>query len=144
MLKYILILLLLVSPLYCQSRGEVLNNPGLLRSGKILIGETCKDSDGFSAFRTPEQGLRAMRHTLRNYGSKWHVDTIRGLVERYTRADTKPKEEYIEFLCKRLKVEPEEKINLKNKRFLKALIKGMIYWENGGQIYSDKFFDQVL
>jgi len=62
-------MLLLPINSFSQTRGERNNNPGNLKSVKILTYEIGKDKDGFSVFATKEDGLKAVSYpTLKLWG----------------------------------------------------------------------------
>jgi len=125
----LLLMLLLPINSFSQTRGERNNNPGNLKSVKILTYEIGKDKDGFSVFATKEDGLKAIIKNLRHYKKKgW--DTPRKIITRWTWNDSVPPNVYIEFVCLKLKKHPDDKLNF-NKRTLYILTKAIVRYETG-------------
>lgn len=116
-----------------EIRGFRNNNPGNLR-GKHWFGQIGNDSSGFIKFTNAAYGIRAIAKLLVNYEKKG-LNTIRKIVGKYSEdANT----DYIEFLCKKLRVTADEKINVKER--LAELVDAIIQFECGHNPYPDEYF----
>lgn len=141
MIKILLISLLLSSSLLAKTRGERNYNPGNLRSNKILIGEVTKDKDGFSIFKNNIEGLRAIVRTLKVYNKNGY-NTPYKIITRYTNKDTSDRTDYINCLCRKLKINKHDKINLYNTKNLYLITKCIVKFE--GQKLPEKYYKKVF
>lgn len=114
-------------------RGFRNNNPGNLR-GKHWFGQIGNDDSGFSKFTNAAYGIRAIAKLLVNYENKG-LNSIRKIVEKYSE---NANSNYIEFLCKKLRVSADEKINVKER--LSELVAAIIQFECGHNPYPDEYF----
>lgn len=113
------------------------NNPGNIKKlGKW--GEwqgVAKDQDDptFVKFSTPEYGLRAMARILGNYKTKHGIDTVKGMVERWSATDQKS---YTASMAKALGVKPTDKIDID--KLLPQIMASIIHTEGGSSPYTQE------
>lgn len=89
-------------------------------------GQCGIDRHGHAIFRSPEWSLRAGAIVLRNYARRHHLNTIEGIVKRFSTCNH---EEYIAFLCRRLGLKPDEPFNVV--RRIPELLPAMVRFETG-------------
>ena len=92
-------------------------------------GQCGRDRHGHAIFRSPEWSLRAGAIVLRNYARRHGIHTVRGIVERFS---TSNHAEYIRFLCRRLGVKPDERIDVV--RRMPELLPAMVRFETGAKV----------
>ena len=113
-------------------RGFKNNNPGNLKIGnndwKGRV-PTADNTDGlFEQFYSLVDGIRAMMKLIRNYDLYYSINTISGIISRYSTTD---QDEYIAYVSGKLQINPNFIINVKNDYTLIRLVKAMIQFENG-------------
>ena len=89
-------------------------------------GQVGIDSHGHAVFKSPEWSLRAGAIVLRNYARRHHLNTIEGIVKRFSTCNHA---EYIAFLCRRLGLKPDEPFNVV--RRIPELLPAMVRFETG-------------
>jgi len=89
-------------------------------------GQCGLDARGHAVWEAPEYSLRAGALTLRSFYKRHGIKTVRGIVERYS---TKNHKEYAEYVAKRMKVDPDEEIDVI--RRMPELIRYMSQFETG-------------
>lgn len=89
-------------------------------------GQVGIDRHGHAVFKSPEWSLRAGAIVLRNYARRHHLNTIEGIVKRFSTCNH---EEYISFLCRRLGLKPDEPFNVV--RRIPELLPAMVRFETG-------------
>lgn len=98
-------------------------------SDRYWQGQCGRDRHGHAIFRSPEWSLRAGAIVLRNYARRHGIRTVRGIVERFSRSNHA---EYIAFLCRRLRVKPDERIDVV--RRMPELLPAMVRFETGAKV----------
>jgi hypothetical protein len=102
------------------------------------------ESGGFSVFTETKYGIRAATKLLRNYQSKYQLDTIQKIINRWAPTIENVTSEYIEHIADVLQMSPAEYINLNDDATVAALINVMILHENGVNPYSqDTIYEGV-
>lgn len=105
-------------------------------------GQVGTDEFGHAIFSSWEHGLRAAGFTLKAY-ARWHgVDTITGLVDRFCEAKGKIRDKYISFICTKLKVKPDEKIDFVKR--MPELLRVMARFESGMDLPDELFVSYDL
>lgn len=100
-------------------------------------GQIGTDEFGHAIFSSWEHGLRAAGFTLKAY-TRWHgVDTVTGLVKRFCEASDAEQKTYIDFICKRLGVKPDEKIDFVKR--MPDLLRAMARYESGFDLPEELF-----
>lgn len=100
-----------------------------LSNGRKWRGEIGIDEQKHVIFSAPEYSVRAGALTLRSYYMVHKLDTIEKIVKRYS---TSNHEEYIAYLCSKMKLKPDESFDVI--RRLPELLKGIAYFETGKPI----------
>lgn len=111
------------------------NNPGNIRfnRGNNWVGQTGRGEGGqFSAFDTPENGVRAIGRLLQTY-DRQGVNTLSGIARKWAPAsDGNDEAAYIRTLQRATGLNATQKINMQDPATLQAIIRGIITQENGG------------
>ena len=126
-------------------RGIRNNNPGNIRHGAKWQGlaEVQKDKD-FCTFKSPEYGIRALARVLKTYKSRYGLNTVGGIINRYAPQNENDTSAYIKHIAKELDISPSDEIELTDDELI-VLIKAIIKHENGTQPYStDVIRDGIL
>lgn len=89
-------------------------------------GQQGRDRHGHAIFKSPEWSLRAGAIVLKNYSKRHGLNTIEGIVKRFSTCNH---EEYISFLCRRLGLKPDEPFNVV--RRMPELLPAMVRFETG-------------
>lgn len=112
------------------------NNPLNVKTPRegFWKGQIGVDKQGHAIFSDVESGLRAASINLKNYAKRHKIDTIEKLVKRFAEGNNKP---YINYLCKALKLKPNEKFNVV--RRLPELLKYMSKFESGYTFPAEYF-----
>lgn len=118
------------------TRGERNNNPGNIRAASdTWQGQTGSDGT-FVTFATPQDGIRALAHLLRNYQVKYGLNTVRGLVGRYAPASENNTAAYVAAVAADMGVSPDQPLSLADAGTLDALVTAIIRHENGRVVYA--------
>ena len=89
-------------------------------------GQVGIDRHGHAIFRSPEWSLRAGAIVLRNYARRYKLNTVEGIVKRFS---TNNHAEYIGFLCRKLGVKPDEPFDVVKR--MPELLPAMVRFETG-------------
>lgn len=121
-------------------RGIRNNNPGNIdRTAEKWQGMADDQSSDsrFIVFVSPEWGIRAMAKILRNYGKKYGINSVGGIINRWAPPVENDTGSYVRQVAEALGVDKHERINLEDPAILVSLIKSIIKHENGIQPYDD-------
>lgn len=125
-------------------RGQRNNNPGNLKiSSNAWQGKIPKsqNTDGtFEQFTLYIYGVRAMTILIRNYMTRYGLNTIEGIVKRYAPATENHTDKYIAFIATKMKVSKDTQLNT-DKTTLRQLVRWMAVMENGKDIITDRQFN---
>ena len=122
--------------------GMRLNNPGNIRPGAGFFGEIGQDK-GYAKFASDAAGLRAIQRLLETYGSKYGINTLRGLANRYAPpSDNNPTGNYVDFLSQQTGIGPDEPINLAERGA--EIIPAIIGFEQGKQPFSQEMINTAI
>lgn len=120
-----------------QTLAQKNNNPLNVKrpaNGGRWKGQVGVDKFGHAQFKTQEYGIRAGALVLRTYARKHKVSTVAELVERFAEGNH---EGYVKNLCRKLGVEPDEKIDLVKR--MPELLRAMVRQESGKDL-PEHFF----
>ena len=113
-------------------RGLRNANPLNVRyTGDSWVGLAGVDGGGFCIFDTPQNGIRAACIVLRNYERKYHLDTVRMIINRWAPPNENDTGAYIRHVAAVLDVHPDERIDVHNRETLARLVRAMIQMETG-------------
>lgn len=133
-----------------QVRGIRNNNWGNIRiTSNAWQGKISNNTDGsFEQFATPEEGIRAMAITLRNYYKKYKLNTIEGLISRWAPSNENNTAGYIKSVSQLTGVGAREDISdrlFNDDEFMFKLLKAIAIKENGGdRIASINGADEII
>ena len=124
-------------------RGIRNNNPLNIRESEgdhtQWVGEHDQDLDpSFEEFNDPIYGIRAGARILINYQSKYGLNTIRKIMDRYAPPVENDTNSYAQHIADKVGISQDQQIDVKDHLF--TMIKTMIKHENGINPYSD---DQI-
>jgi hypothetical protein len=123
-------------------RGVRNNNPGnIQRSGVQWQGEVAGNDPRYSAFETPEAGIRALAKNLISYQDDHGLNTVAGIVSRWAPSTENDTAGYAKDVAKALGVDPNAPIDVKDPGTLGKLTRAIITRENGRQPYADTQVD---
>ena len=97
--------------------------------GKPWLGQISTDSQGHAIFSTFSYGLRAAALTIKNYATHHNINTVAGIINRFTEGEYYQLADYITYVSSKLGVAPMQKINVKTK--LPLLLRHMAKYECG-------------
>lgn len=129
------------------ARGIRNNNPGNIRWGdewKGLVPETQRTDKSFCQFKSAEYGIRAMIIILRNYQRKHGLSTISGIINRWAPTNENDTQSDINSVAKATGVDPDQRIDTSDSRFMMKLLQAIIQHENGDQPYSFDVFVKAI
>ncbi len=89
-------------------------------------GQLGRDRHGHAVFASPEWSLRAGAIVLKNYARRHKLNTIEGIVKRFS---TSNHDEYIGFLCRKLGLKPDEPFDVVKR--IPELLPAMVRFETG-------------
>jgi hypothetical protein len=118
------------------ARGIRNNNPGNIRLGSPWNGLIDGDDTAFCTFRDPVWGIRALCRLLSNYFTRYELDTVYGIIDRYAPDVENDTNAYAQAVADRLGVGLNEKINVLDREIMRVLVKAIIHHENGSQPYD--------
>lgn len=125
-----------------MTRGTDNNNPGSIDFHETVtwvgqVGlETGHVPNRFVKFDTPFHGLRALALVLLAYQRKHGLTTIDGIIDRWAPADENDAAAYVDDVCERCGVGPDDTINLEDPLLLAKLVTAIVHHENGGNPYA--------
>lgn len=105
-------------------------------------GSIGQSDNGYVIFSTPMDGIRAAATVIKNYGTKYGINTVRDIVSRYAPASENPTDDYIANVCKGTGYQPDEKLDTKNPEVLKKLVTAMMRQEIGDVPYSEETINE--
>ena len=108
------------------------NNPGALEYAPWMAryGATVGDGGRYAQFQNPDDGYRVMGKVLDTYGSKYGLNTIRGIINRWapSNVDNNSTSAYISSVAKKLDIDPDAPISEQQRP---ALMQAMAGYEAG-------------
>lgn len=117
------------------ARGIRNNNPGNIRHGASWQGMAAQQLDAaFVTFKTPEYGIRAISKIIDTYSSKYGINTVRGVIEKWAPPNENDTESYVQAVSDEVGVSPDSEVNLS--AIKPDLIAAIIRHENGQQPYN--------
>jgi len=122
------------------------NNPFALRptSGESFIGETKGGRQGFAIFDTPSSSARAAAITLQNYQSKYGLDTLSKIFNRYApKADKNDPDKYARIVAEDLGVDPDEAIDTSNPDTMRQILRSIAKVELGSEEKANRYAQDI-
>jgi hypothetical protein len=119
------------------ARGLRLANPGNIRHGDAWRGLTADQPDpAFCQFSAPVYGIRAMAKILLSYQRRG-IRTIKGIISAWAPPSENDTDAYSRDVAQRAGIFETDQIDVRDPEVCAALVKGIIWHENGSQPYSD-------
>jgi len=118
-------------------RGLRNNNPGNIRdTGTNWNGlDTPRNDGAYLIFKDAKYGIRAMVRILHNYQVNHHLNTVRGIINRWAPTSENNTSAYIQDVADRIAVQPDAIIDVDMQ--MPGLVAAIIHHENGINPYSD-------
>ena len=111
------------------------NNPGNIDRNKIKwegMADDQKSDSRFVVFKTPELGARAMAKVLRNYQTRYNLNTVSGIISRWAPPSENNTKSYTATVAKAAGVTINQTIDIVNdKTLLSKIMTAMIKVEGG-------------
>lgn len=104
--------------------------------GNNWSGMVGQDARGHVIFETPQDGICAAAKILKTYASKYGINTVDGIVDRFCAASDGVTRAYISNVCKAMGVNPGEALDVKDPQVMTKLISAMMRQEIGAVAYS--------
>ena len=116
-----------------QPRGLRNNNPLNIRKGNDWHGERHPQTDPeFEEFKNLEDGFRAAFVLIRNYiRRRPPINTPRLIVQRWAPEKENPTNHYLQYVCKRAVLDPDERLTFDLKNKICCLVWAMAEFECG-------------
>lgn len=119
-------------------RGIRNNNPLNIRIGNTWLGEVPNPTDSeFEQFASVRYGLRAAFVILRRYIRRYGRNTPAKIIRAWAPAVENNTQRYIDVVCKRSLIAPNEVIEYADKNTMVRLVKAMAFVECGVQLDND-------
>lgn len=119
-------------------RGIRNNNPLNIRIGNTWLGEVPNPTDSeFEQFVSIRYGLRAAFVILRRYIRRYGRNTPAKIIRAWATAVENNTQRYIEVVCKRSLIAPDEVIDYADENTMVRLVKAMAFVECGVQLDDD-------
>jgi hypothetical protein len=106
--------------------------------GNNWSGMVGQDARGHAIFETPQDGICAAVKILKTYASKYGINTVDGIVDRFCAASDGVTRAYISNVCKAMGVNPGEALDVKDPQVMTKLISAMMRQEIGAVAYSQE------
>lgn len=129
-----------------SSRGIRNNNPGNIKdfgvpweglASRQEMTEEQRREKIFCVFRKPWWGIRAMARTLLTYQSKYNLNTLEKIIQRWApSADNNPEQAYVDFVSAQVGVPADRHVSLRDFRYMHRLCEAIIQFENGENPYT--------
>ncbi len=131
---------------YLKPRGLRNCNPVNIRiSTDKFLGEIQPSTDKqFKQFKSNAYGYRAGFRILLTYITRYHINTLRGMLHRFAPMSENATDKYIETVSKRAAVDPDEVIRTVDKEMLIRIVAAMSYVENGVEADMSEVIDGWL
>lgn len=123
---------------YMAARGIRNKNPGNIRHGSSKWqGMSAEQTDSeYIQFDNAKYGIRAMTKLLRNYQTRYGLNTVHGLISRWAPPNENITAAYIEAVSKRTGYKPAAYLRLSDPNTIYELVNAIIHHENGHVPYS--------
>lgn len=127
-------------------RGVRNNNPGNIDRNRIKWqGMAPVQTDPrFINFVSPQYGIRAIAKVLLSYDHQYHINTVKGFIDRWAPPVENNTDAYVAAVCADCGVRPNEMIDVDEMRFMKPLVKAIIAHECAGYEYPDAVVNESL
>ena len=130
--------------IYMGARGLRNNNPGNIRhSASNWQGTAGAQTDtSFVQFISPEYGIRALTKLLQNYQSRYGLNTVRDIINRWAPPVENDTGAYVAYVARMTNVDPDEVIDINEK--MTPIVTAIIRHENGSNPYPDELIQKGI
>lgn len=123
-----------------EPRGFRNNNPGNIRHGDDWVGLSDEQSDtAFCSFKVVDYGIRAIFKLLHTYRTKYNLNTIEDIINRWAPMIENDTESYIDSVSYRTKIRGNEILSDDD---IVNIVEAIIYHENGVNPFSLRFIEK--
>ena len=121
---------------YIMARGIRNNNPGNIRhSSSQWQGKSATQTDTeYVQFDNPVWGIRALAKLLKNYQSRYGLNTINEIINRWAPPSENITSAYVDNVSRIVGVNKDQQILVDD--YMVPFVKAIITHENGSQPYS--------
>lgn len=98
----------------------------------------------FARFTAPEWGIRAIARVLITYQDKHDLKTVRSIIDRWAPPSENDTSSYAKSVAAKLKVSPDDAIDVYEYDTMRVLVEAIIQHENGVQPYPPAVIDEGL
>jgi len=114
-------------------RGIRNNNPGnIRRSNEAWKGLSPEQTDPeFFQFQAMPYGIRAIVKILRNYSTRYNLNTVAGIINRWAPPNENDTGAYVRYVAGMVGVGPGERIDLDDTTIVFSLVRAIMAQENG-------------
>lgn len=114
-------------------RGIRNNNPGnIRRSGEAWQGLSPTQTDSaFFQFQSMAYGVRAMVKILRNYSTRYGLNTVQGIINRWAPPSENNTRAYVQSVADSLGVGANDALDLYDVSTVAGLVRAIVNHENG-------------
>lgn len=131
--------------IYAMTRGIRNNNPGNIRHGSsqwLGMSPTQTDTE-FVQFDDPVYGIRALAKLLKNYQSRYRLNTVRALISRWAPPNENDTDSYVKHVARVAGVHPDSVISVTD--YIRPITEAIIKHENNGLLpYSEDQITKAL
>lgn len=115
-----------------KPRGVRNNNPLNIRKGNDWQGESLISKDAeFETFKHAKYGFRAGAKLLRNYQTRYGLNTLTDLIHRFAPPNENHTDNYVQFVAQQVGVGATQVINLSDDALLSRVLHAMSVMEVG-------------
>ncbi|WP_250655058.1 hypothetical protein [Alkalimarinus coralli] len=125
-------------------RGIRNNNPGNIENNGIAwngLSDTQTDSR-FYQFNDARYGIRAIARIIKTYSSKYGLNTVRGIINRWAPPHENDTGAYVDHVAAVVGVDPDQLVDVHNETVMTALVTTIIQHENGVQPYDQSLIQE--
>ncbi|MDR8523840.1 hypothetical protein [Shewanella fidelis] len=116
-------------------KGIKNHNPLNIEAGRDQWQGMIGNDGRFIIFESVHYGIRAAARIMRNYNTKYGLNTVQGIVNRWAPpSDNNPTESYIAFVASRAGVDAQSPLSMAD---YPQVIAAMIHFENGYNPYDE-------
>lgn len=91
----------------------------------------------FARFDSPENGIRALGKLLQTYQTKYGLNTVEAIINRWAPASENDTRSYIRAVEQLTGTAPNARVSMTNPTVLMGFVKAIIHHENAGFEYPD-------
>lgn len=128
-----------------MTRGLLNKNPGNIRRTNIKwqgMADVQPDPD-FITFKSDEYGIRTICRILLTYNQRG-LNTCRQIISTWAPSSENDTAAYVADVANRCEIGPDDEIDVDNPDTMRAMVKAIVWHENGSMPYSDAVIDNGM